>query len=382
MTQNQPYPETSLDNLAQMSAALAAPQDYPQRLQRFLEQLCTAAGIHSACILQLDRTNEQVTWLAGVDLSHEALAASASLQQRLRDRLQDDPGAAMDAATVLPVHTSGNLLTALYLEALAPGTIPLVRAAAAALSLAVSAEQMRLEGEQSRQARQKFISVVTHELRIPMTSIKGYTDLLRQGIVGPVTPDQQNFLTVIRNNVDRMSALVSDLSDLSRMETGRLRINLATLQVQACIQEAVETHRSALEEKRQRLVIDAPADLPAVRADQARLVQIISVLLHNAHLYSPAGSEIRLSAKVDRSQLLILVRDHGAGVSEQDQPHVFEAFFRSEDAAIREHPGWGLSLSVARGLVQMMQGRIAFESQPGQGSLFWFSLPLAVERQT
>ncbi len=381
MTHNPPQLENSLESLAQMSIALAEALEYPQRLQHFLEQLCTAASIPGACILQLEVDGEAVNWLAGVGLSRDAFEASAPLQQWLRSRLRNSNGPGGEDAAVLAVHSSGSLVTALYLQAITPQAIPLARAAAAALSLAISAEQLRQEVEQAHQARQKFVSVVTHELRIPMTSIKGYTDLLLQGIVGPLTPDQQNFLTVIRNNVDRMSVLVSALSDLNRMETARLRINLAPLQPQVCIQEAVQALHAALEEKRQRLVIDAPADLPAVQADQARLVQVLSALLHNAHLYSPANTEIGLAARVEASQMVISVQDHGVGISPQDQPRIFEAFFRSEDTAIREHPGWGLSLRVARGLVQMMQGQMGFESQPGQGSRFWFSLPLAVQRE-
>jgi signal transduction histidine kinase len=389
MSLDQPQAPHPLESLSQMGAALSASQDYPTRLNRFLEILCPAAAIQRACILQvsgsdsgsLSRSPDGIEWLAGLGMSKDDFQASDQVQTRVRAALLGSPVLDLQSSLVLPLPDSAAAQAALYLEMQTRDSLPLIHAAAALLSLAIRAEKLRLENEQSRQSRQKFISVVTHELRIPMTSIKGYTDLLRQGLVGPVNADQQNFLNVIRSNVDRMSALVSDLSDLNRMETGRLRVNPTVLHLQDCINEAVDALRASIEGKRQALTLQAPGDLPAVHADHSRVVQILSALLNNAHLYTASGGRITLTARAEESQVVVAVQDTGAGISPQDKSGIFEPFFRSEDAAVREHPGWGLSLSVARGLLHLQQGRIGFESQPGQGSLFWFSLPVAGESE-
>jgi signal transduction histidine kinase len=229
--------------------------------------------------------------------------------------------------------------------------------------------------QQANQAKTKFVSVVTHELRIPMTSIKGYTDLLRQGTVGPINEQQLNFLNVIRNNVERMSALVSDLSDISRIEAGRLKLECSLVSVQEYLDETICSLGPKLEEKGQALKVEIPQDLPKVYADPNRLMQVLTNLLSNAWKYSPPGGEIQILARPDGEMVRLEIIDNGIGISPEDQAMLFEQFFRSEDAAVREQQGWGLGLNVAKRLVEIMGGTIGFSTRPGHGSTFWFTLP-------
>ncbi len=232
--------------------------------------------------------------------------------------------------------------------------------------------------QQANQEKSKFVSVVTHELRIPMTSIKGYTDLLRQGIIGPINDQQHNFLNVIRNNVERMSALVSDLSDISHIETGRMKLNLKPVSLPENLTETLNNLRPRLDEKKQILEVDIAENLPLVTADANRLVQILTNLISNASKYTAEEGRVHIEVLKENGNLQVNVTDNGIGISEDDQKMLFSQFFRSEDEAVREQQGWGLGLNVTRRLVEAMGGEIGVQSELRKGSTFWFTLPIAV----
>jgi len=143
-------------------------------------------------------------------------------------------------------------------------------------------EQLRRDMLEVEESKAKFISVVTHELRIPLTSIKGYTDLMRQAAVGPINEMQANFLNVIRNNVERMSALLSNLSDLSKLEVGRLLTKCSFISLRHHVGQAGEVLRPGIEEKEQTLTVEIPPDLKQIYADPAQVEQVVTSLLGNA----------------------------------------------------------------------------------------------------
>jgi signal transduction histidine kinase len=230
--------------------------------------------------------------------------------------------------------------------------------------------------QDTNQAKSKFVSLVTHELRIPMTSIRGYTDLLRQKAVGPVNEQQLHFLNIIRNNVDRMSTLVSELSDISRIESGRMKLELGYIVLPGYIDEALQNLRPKLEEKNQSLQTSIPMNLPKIFADPARVVQILTNLMSNAWKYTPEGGQITVRVAPQDRVVRVEIQDNGVGISPEDQRMLFNQFFRSEDPAVREQPGWGLGLNITKRLVEMMGGEIGVHSKVKEGSTFWFTLPL------
>jgi signal transduction histidine kinase len=230
-------------------------------------------------------------------------------------------------------------------------------------------------------AKSTLISLVSHELRVPMTSIKGYTEMLESGAAGPVTEMQLEFLDTIQRSVDRMSVLVSDLSDINRMESGRLRLDLGPVDLADVIDEAVAGLQTQFVAKGQTVSVDIPDDLPSVLADRSRTVQILTNLLSNANKYSPKGRPVTVTAEnVDREGrrfLRVAVTDQGIGITPEDQVQLFTQFFRSLDPAVRDETGWGLGLSIVKMMVEAQGGAITVESTPGVGSCFAFTLAVA-----
>ena len=239
-------------------------------------------------------------------------------------------------------------------------------------ALAEATEAIAAEGE----TRQAFVSLVTHELRVPMTSIKGYTDLLIKGIMGPVSDAQLGFLQTIRANVERMSKMVSDLSDINRIDGDRVPVSIAEVPLGEVLSEVTGARNLAVDEK--ALTVSVELRDVTVMADRARLAQVLGYLLDNAIQYTPEGGTITVTATPEDSQRTrISVADTGIGIPADEQARIFEMFFRASDEETRATPGNGLSLHLSRRLLALQNGEIGFDSQRGIGSTFWVTLPAA-----
>jgi signal transduction histidine kinase len=253
-------------------------------------------------------------------------------------------------------------------------------------AIAIANAQLFLQVQEADLAKSEFVSFVSHELKTPMTSIRGYTDLLLGGAVGELNEAQNNFLNTVRSNVNRMATLVSDLTDISRIESGRLRLEYESVQITGVVAEVVRAQAQGLDEKRQLLKQQIDDDLPPVWGDKTRIIQILTNLLSNANKYTPNEGTITIRAEQHIKEwdqdggpevILISVEDTGIGMSEEDQNHIFTKFFRSADPKAREVPGTGLGLSITKNLVEMQGGRIWFESEYGEGTMFRFTLPVS-----
>ena len=256
-------------------------------------------------------------------------------------------------------------------------------------SIALVNGQLYSEVRSANVAKSEFVSLVAHELKNPMTSIKGYTELLASGAVGLVNEAQSNFLTTIRSNVDRMNTLVSDLNDLTKIEAGRMRLEFRPVNLFEVVDEVVQSNRRLFEEKQQELHVLIPEQLPKIWADPTRLSQALINLVSNANKYSEIGSKITISAGVDRLEnnggvemdaIHLWVEDNGIGIQDNDQSKIFQKFFRSEDPKTREVSGTGLGLNITKSLVELQGGRIWFESEFRKGSVFHILMPISNER--
>ncbi|TMC13645.1 MAG: response regulator [Chloroflexi bacterium] len=216
-----------------------------------------------------------------------------------------------------------------------------------------------------------FVSMVSHELRTPLTSIKGYVDLiLTDETVGELTGLQREFLGIVRNNARRLMSLVNDLLDLSHMESGKIELHCKPLDITLLIRELLPSFQPGLDEKRQTFTLHLPEKASKVLGDADRVTQILSNLPSNAHKYD-------LSVEIAEPVAHVEVNDSGIGLSTEEQAKLFTPFYRAHNPAAEAVGGTGLGLVITRSLVEMQGGEIQVSSEPGQGSTFGFTLPLA-----
>jgi signal transduction histidine kinase len=258
---------------------------------------------------------------------------------------------------------------------------------AALLEAKESAEQARMVAEESNVAKSDFVALVSHELKAPMTSIKGFSELLLLQKFGELNPRQQEFLQTIEDNTKRMQRLVRDLSDISHIEARRMRLDFAEIDLSRVLNQVANSILIRFEQKQQKLVMNMPASLPHVWGDNNRLVQVMTNLLSNAGKYTPAGGTITVTASTQLTHLngatqnnnmvFVSVQDTGIGIQPSDLENLFGKFYRAKDEKAQEQTGTGLGLSIAKQLVELHGGTIWCESEYGKGSTFYLTLPVA-----
>ncbi|MGB9871463.1 MAG: GAF domain-containing protein [Anaerolineae bacterium] len=288
----------------------------------------------------------------------------------------------MVAQMTVPIWREERIIGVIVLESARPGqfdqdALDFVVRLADHAAIAIENARLFAAVEAANQAKTEFISFVSHELKQPMTAIKGYTDLLVKGLAGDLTETQRSFLEVIRSNVNRMDTMVQELLDMSRIEAGRLRLEIGQVALREAVEEAVRMIRQEVEAKRQTLEVEIAEPLPPVKADRNRVVQILTNLLSNAYKYTPEEGHIRVTVHPDGGFVVCSVSDTGIGISPEEQERLFTKFFRSQHPMVRSVPGTGLGLVITRSLVELQGGQIWVESEPGKGSTFTFTLPVA-----
>jgi histidine kinase len=228
--------------------------------------------------------------------------------------------------------------------------------------------------EQTETMRRRLIGDVSHELRTPLTAIGGYMEGLMDGVL-PATPETYE---QVRHEAARLSRLVDDLQELSRVESGALQLDLRPLQVSVPLKTTAKRLARAFDEKQVKLIRDLPADLPPVLADEDRLTQVLTNLLGNALAYTPAGGEVRVSALNTGGEVQVSVKDTGIGIPPGQLEHIFDRFYRVDVSRSRAAGGGsGIGLTIARHLVEAHGGRIWAESAgESKGSVFKFTLPV------
>ena len=218
-----------------------------------------------------------------------------------------------------------------------------------------------------------FVSTVSHDLRSPLTAILGYVELIDRA--GPVTEQQREFIRRVQFSVSNITALINDLLDLGRIEAGFDALK-EIVPISTIIRYSVESYRNRLEEKSQELRLEIAENLPTVLGNPVRLRQMMGNLVGNAIKYTPTNGCIDVSARAEDGQIIVRVKDNGAGIPPTDQPYIFDKFYRASNVP-SDVSGTGLGLAIVKSIVENHQGRIWVDSAVGMGTTFTIVLPIA-----
>ena len=218
-----------------------------------------------------------------------------------------------------------------------------------------------------------FISITSHELRTPLTAIRGSLGLVANDVLGPIPKEAHDVLDIALENADRLVRLVNDFLDMHRMDSGRAGLDLAERSIDDIFAEVVRT-MSPVAESARITIRSVPTGL-TVRADSARLVQVLVNLVQNAVKFSPTGSDVELSARLRNRDVVVSVKDHGRGIPRDHVGHVFEPFHQVDASDSRDRIGSGLGLAICRRIIDQHGGRIWVEQPRTGGSIFRFTVP-------
>ncbi len=232
-------------------------------------------------------------------------------------------------------------------------------------------ERARLE-----RAKSEFVATASHELRSPLTSIKGFVELLERSPEG-MSERQREFVDIILKSTDRLVDLVNDLLDVARIEADHVEINRRPIDVGEAVTEVTELIGPRIANKGQQLDVHVAPTLALAMADPSRVRQIVANLVTNAHLYTNEGGRIQVAVEPDRAWVQIRVSDSGIGMTEEETSRVFERFFRGGNGSAAS-PGTGLGMSIVKSLVDLHSGEVEVDSELGRGTTFRVRLPAAV----
>ncbi len=233
--------------------------------------------------------------------------------------------------------------------------------------------------------KSEFVATVSHELRTPMTSIKGYVDLLQMGAAGAMNENQEHFIEIVSNNINRLNLLLDELLDISRFESGNVVFTPGSVDLGPLAEEIVAKTlaRAQKENKPMTITLEAPEDLPAILGDEQHVRTIFSHLVDNAYNYTPENGSIKVRIQPQAGKdVQVDIQDSGVGIPLDNQDRIFERFWRGEDPMVLATPGTGLGLPIVRQLVEMHNGKVWLTSSgtPGEGCTFSFTLPRYVTK--
>jgi signal transduction histidine kinase len=289
---------------------------------------------------------------------------------------------------ILPLRTRREMIGALVIAANDPDRsmtddkLPLAEILAERASLAIENAKLYTEQVDARRKvedlsrlKDEFLSIASHELRTPVTSIKGYTQLAKMLIKEGDLSTSEEYLDIALDQIDRMSRLILELLDVSRIETGRLEIRREPIAWSHFVRDVVHRHHTAVSDR--RFHVSVPDDGKIVTGDRDRLEQVLGNLLENAVKYSPDGSDVTVSVDERGDSFITAVCDRGIGIPADELGQVFERFHRGRQVSSTNYGGLGLGLYITKQIIERHGGTIWVESKEGQGTTFFFSLPVS-----
>jgi signal transduction histidine kinase/CHASE3 domain sensor protein len=315
-------------------------------------------------------------------------SGSSGMSAKVNETSYHAPAMQLSSLLILPLRTRREMLGALVIAANDPDRavtdedLPLAELLAERAALAIENSKLYTEQVEARRKvedlsrlKDEFLSIASHELRTPVTSIKGYTQLAKTLIRENDLTTSEEYLDIALDQIDRMSRLILELLDVSRIETGRLEIRREPIQWATFVRDVVHRHHTAVSDR--RFHVNEPDDSKVVQGDRDRLEQVLGNLLENAVKYSPDGSEILVNVENRDETVVTSVCDRGIGIPADELGQVFERFHRGRHVSSTNYGGLGLGLYITKQIVERHGGSIWVESREGSGTSFYFSLPVA-----
>jgi signal transduction histidine kinase len=242
-------------------------------------------------------------------------------------------------------------------------------------SLATAITDLGRELEEYRTNRREFFANISHELRTPISYIKGYSEVLKDGLVLN-EEEKDQYLTIINEESTRLTTLINDLFELAKMEEGKIDLNYEWLDIEDVLNSSVKKVCLKATEKKIDIRLKTSSDYPLLYTDGVRLEQIVINLIENAIRYSDPESRVEIYTEVHKQSIEIFIQDFGMGIPEEDAPFIFERFYRVEKSRSRASGGTGLGLAIVKNLVELLGGEIDFSSISGEGTIFTLSFPI------
>ncbi|MDQ7825267.1 MAG: ATP-binding protein [Candidatus Eremiobacteraeota bacterium] len=255
---------------------------------------------------------------------------------------------------------------------------PVVHSTGSVLGRIIALRDITREKEVERM-KDEFVSIVSHELRTPMTSISGSLSLVLDGTVGEINEDQKELLDIAKNNTTRLIRLINDILDISKIESGKIRMKKEPVDINKVVEDSVGGIGGFAENYGVKLSSDLGEDIPSFAADRDRLIQVVTNLLSNSIKFSPRGGTVFTKTWSGEGKVFVSVRDEGTGIPKDYHEKIFEKFQQVDSSTVREKGGTGLGLPICRAIIQEHGGSLWVESEPDKGSTFTFFVPLAGE---
>lgn len=243
-------------------------------------------------------------------------------------------------------------------------------------------EEQNKELEKASRAKSEFLARMSHELRTPLNVIMGFAELMLDEVPGKINEEQRQCLEDILNSSRDLLGLINEVLDLSKVEAGKVELKLKNINLSEVVQSVASAMMALISQRKQSLELKLDKGLPPLRADEARLRQVLFNLLGNASKFTPDGGRIMVEAQARDGFCQISVSDNGLGIRKEELSQIFEPFYQAEASLARERRGTGLGLTLVKEIVEMHGGRIWVESEYGKGSNFIFTLPLAIREKS
>ncbi len=228
-----------------------------------------------------------------------------------------------------------------------------------------------------QELKNEFVFIAAHELRTPVTAIKGYISMLLEGSGGVLSPKMKQLVEPVGQASERLNQLVDDILEIARSEAGRIKIEVFAVDIRGSVEAVLKEIKPLAAEKNISLQYERPVEMLLVLADTTRLKEVLANFISNAIKYNREGGWIKISHEKEAAFLTTRVEDNGMGMSVEDQKHLFEKFFRAESGKVAAITGTGLGLFISKELIEKMGGKVWVRSEEGKGSTFNFSLPVS-----